>query len=183
MLIRPNCESVLRLLTNIGGDINIPDIFVKTSSFQEILKELPAVKLGFNCVGGDSAIEIARTLAPGGTRVTYGGMSKRPFTVPFDVITNNQISLKGFWMAKWHSENSEAAKNEMITNIANLIRNQELSFFYELHDFDDFHYALKKATEPFQFRKVVLNMDFPDRFKEHDSLDSEAYYHFEAPVV
>jgi trans-2-enoyl-CoA reductase len=29
-----------------------------------------------NCVGGAAAAEVARMLAPGGTLVTYGGMSK-----------------------------------------------------------------------------------------------------------
>lgn len=44
-----------------------------------------------------------------------------------------------------------------------------------MHDMDDFSYALQKCQEPFRFRKVVLNLDFPDRMAEHDALSDDAY--------
>ena len=180
---RPNCENVLRLLANLGGDINVPDSYVNSYGFNEIIKELPSCSLAFNCVGGEGATDIARVLSPGATLVTYGGMSKRPMTIPYDILTSKQLTLRGFWMAKWHAERSEVEKSEMISDIARMIRDQQLSFFYEMHDFDDFEYALKKATEPFRLRKVLLNMDYPDRMKEHDALNPEDYFKFEAPVV
>jgi trans-2-enoyl-CoA reductase len=179
---RPDCLDTLRLLTNLGGDINIPDTYLNTEGLREILKDLPPCKLAFNCVGGEESTNLVRSLATGATVVTYGGMSKKPFIVPLDLLTQRQISLKGFWMAKWNQEHTKEERSSMINEIADLIRNQHLTFFYEEHDFDDFDYALKQATEPFHFRKVVLNMDYPDRMAEHDKLSPDMYDVFKAPV-
>lgn len=81
----------------------------------------------------------------------------------------------------------------------------QLSFAFELFDFDDFSWALQKSQESFRYgeqtgvtmswpdvqcsmysnirraRKAILNMDYPDRMKEvrtQEELDT-----FEGPVV
>ena len=180
---RPDCDTALRLLTNLGGDVCVTDAYVNSNGFREILKDLPPVKLAFNCIGGEEATEMVRSLPSGATVVTYGGMSKKPFVVPFDLLTQRQLTLRGFWMAKWHEEHSKAERSAMIEDISKMIRAKQLTFFYEMHDFDDFQYALKQATEPFRFRKLVLYMDHPDRLKEHDALDERHYLKFQHPVV
>ena len=63
---------MLNILTNLGGTVNVTDEYLHTANFQEIAAELPPVKLALNCVGGESATDLARLLAPGGTLVTYG---------------------------------------------------------------------------------------------------------------
>ena len=180
---RPHCETELRLLTNLGGDVCVPDTYVNTHGFREILRDLPPCRLAFNCVGGDEATEMVRSLAAGATVVSYGGMSKKPFTVPYDLLLQRQIKMTGYWMAKWHESHSKAERNEMIENIATMIREKHLTFFYEMHDFDDFSHALKQAVEPFRLRKLVLYMDYPDRFKEHDTLEPDRYQQFEGSLL
>ena len=179
---RPHANKVLRLLSNLGGDVNVLDVQVNTPGFNEILADLPPCKLAFNCVGGENATDLARCLAPGATMVTYGGMSKRALTIPTDLLVYKQLKMKGFWIATSDEERGIAKKQEMITEIVDMIRNKQLSFFFEEHDFDDFNYALEKSMEQFQFRKVVLNLDYPDRLKEHDERNPEDYWVFEAPV-
>ena len=71
----------------------------------------------------------------------------------------------------------------MLHDIIAMIREKKLTFFFKVHDFDDFEYALKSAVEPFQFRKIILNLDYPDRFKEHDERDEKEYDLFSVPVV
>ena len=166
---RPIVDKELKLLTNLGGTVNVPDYYVNTPGFREILSDYPACKLALNCVGGEETTEMVRSLAPGATVVTYGGMSKRPFVVPFDLLTQKQLSLKGFWISKWNTEHTKEERSAMIDEVVKMIRNDQLSFFYELYDFDDFSYALQQASEPFKFRKVILQMDYPDRLAEHDS--------------
>lgn len=180
---RPETMKVNKLLTSLGGDVNITDDYLHSFAFQEILADLPPIKLAFNCVGGEAGTDLARCLASGGTMVTYGGMSKRPLKIPMDLLTSKQLQLRGFWMANWNTCHSMEEKRVMLDYIADLIRKQKLTFFFELHDFDDFHHALRVNSEPFNFRKVVLNLDYPDRFAEHDKLTPEDYWHFEAPVV
>ena len=67
----------------------------------------------------------------------------------------------------------------MLEDLAGWVREDQLSLFIEMHDFDDFSYALDKAQLPFRRRKVVLNMDHPDRLAEHDEMaktDMEKFY-------
>ena len=180
---RPEVLQMVRLLTNLGGNINITDTYLNSFAFKEILADLPPVKLAFNCVGGEAATDLARTLATGGTMVTYGGMSKRPLKIPFDLITYKQLNLKGFWMADWNATHSVEEKQPMLDHVTDLIRANKLSFFFEMHDFDDFHYAFEQNSEPYRLRKLVLNLDYPDRFEEHDKKTKDDYWHFEAPLV
>lgn len=180
---RPDADKLNKLLTNLGGDINISDEYLNSYGFKQILKDLPPIKLAFNCVGGDCATNIARSLGTRGTMVTYGGMSKRPLTIPFDLLTSKQLSLVGFWMAGWNSTHSLADKQPMIDYVTDLIVKEKLTFFFDMIDFDDFSYAMKVNSKPYNFRKVVLNLDFPDRFAVHDQKTADDYWHFEAPVV
>jgi trans-2-enoyl-CoA reductase len=180
---RPDLDKTLRLLTNLGGDINIPDTYLNSHAFSTLMADLPPCRLALNCVGGESATNLARSLAAGGTLVTYGGMSKRPLTLPIELIAYKQLNVKGFWMAKWYQDHSLEEKSKMIHDVLDMIRQKQLSFFFEMHDLDDFDHALKKATEPFNFRKVVLDIDYPDRLKEHDAKTDADYKIFETSVV
>jgi trans-2-enoyl-CoA reductase len=180
---RPEADKIIRLLDNLGGDINIQAGWLNSHQCKEMLKELPPIKLGFNCAGGDIVTDMCRVMGTGGTIVSYGGMSKRPIVVPEDVLAYKNLTLRGFWMTEWYRTHSADEKREMIDEIIELIRADKLQFNMVLHDFDDFGHALKIATEPFNFRKIVLNMNFPDRMVEHDARDESDYEIFQSPAV
>jgi trans-2-enoyl-CoA reductase len=172
---------VLRLLTNLGGDVNVFDTYLNSAAFNEIVKDLPPIRLALNCVGGEVATDLARVLAPGGTLVTYGGMSKEPLVMPYEMLAYKQLKLKGFWISHWYDRHTREEASHMLNAIATSVREKRLSFFFRMHDLDDFDYALAKATEPFHDRKVVLNLDHPDRLKEHDARDPSDYHVFDGP--
>lgn len=183
MLYRPDADTALRLLTNLGGDINILDTHSNSHYVREMLAELPGSKLALNCVGGESATNLLRMLGSGGTLVSYGNMAKQAFPIPSELVADKQLKLTGFWMNKWNESNSVEERTKMINEVAKMIAERKLSFFYEMHDLDDFYYALERSTEHFNFRKVVLNNDYPDRMKEHDERNSKEYEVFETGVV
>jgi len=180
---RPDADSTIRLLTNLGGDVNVTDLYVNAHGFNEILADLPPCKLALNCVGGDVVTEMSRVLAPNGTLVTYGGMSKRPLVVPMDVLAYKQLKLKGFWISEWYASHPLIERATMIADIAHLIRSKQLALFHEMHDFDDFDWALSRSLESYALRKVVLNIQVPDRLKEHDAIPAKEYEVFETTVV
>lgn len=180
---RPDVEGTLRLLTNLGGDINVPDTFVNSHEFRSILADIPPVSLGLNCVGGDLVAHMARSMGEGATIVTYGGMSKRPVILPFDLVAYKRIQLKGFWVSQWYKTHSRQERITMLEDIASLMRSQQLTSFYEMHDLDDFSHALSAHLEPFKLRKVVLNLHPPDRLQEHDARPETDYEVFETTVV
>lgn len=177
---RPHAEETLRLLDNLGGTVNVLDTWVNTSGFQEMCRDLPPIALALNGVGGPSATELVRALAPGGTMVTYGGMSKKPMEVPTDLVKDRGLKLEGFWVSQWHEQATAAERTAMLNDISNMIMEDKLSFFFEMHDFDDFSHALTSSMDSFRLRKTVLNMDFGCRLAEHDALPAEAFKRFDA---
>ena len=154
-------------------------MYINTPDFNEIIADLPPIKLGFNCIGGEGVAQMARIMGNNGTIVTYGGMSKKPISIPPEILAYKNLSLRGFWISQWNATHSDEERSAMLNDIAGMIRDEKLSYFLEMHDFDDFDHALKNHLEPFKFRRVVLNIDHPDRMKEHDALSEDAYEHFD----
>ena len=178
---RPKAKELLKVLSDLGGDINITDDDLNTPAFRKILASLPPCKLALNCVGGSATTEMIRCLEPGGTVVTYGGMSKKPLTVPVDVLTYRQLKLRGFWMAEWYETNGPLEKAKMMESIVNMVRLKQLSHFYETYKFQDFDAALSRSLEPFRFRKVVLSFDHSDSLLQHNVEKEEILKAFEGP--
>lgn len=102
---RPDVFNELRLLDNLGGAINIPSDYVNSPGFRDILADLDgSLKVAFNAVGGESATDLARCLSYGGTMVTYGGMAKRPVTIPQELLNYKGLRMEGFWITEWVSK-------------------------------------------------------------------------------
>jgi mitochondrial enoyl-[acyl-carrier protein] reductase / trans-2-enoyl-CoA reductase len=177
---RPRAGKMLKLLSDLGGDVNVFEEQVNTPAFHATLSKYPPCKLGFNCIGGDATTNMIRCLAPGGTVVTYGGMSKRALTVPVDVLTAKQLKLEGFWMAKWYEENGAVEKGKMIEEIINTVRRKELTFFHDLHDFKDFSAALHKSQEEYSFKKIILDFGLLPTDHSHDERSILLLKDFEA---
>ena len=55
---------------------------LRSPETRAVLKSLPPVILALNGVGGSSSASLASMLTHGGTMVTYGGMSRKPVSVP-----------------------------------------------------------------------------------------------------
>ena len=180
---QPDAENAARLVSNLGGDVVVSDVDVNTSVFREILADLPPCRLALNSVGGEVAVETLRSLAVGGTLVTYGGAAKEPSAFPVDLLAYKNLSLKGFWLPAWYEAHGTDAAATMLNELAVLVRAKKLTQFYEMHDFDDFNHALRRAEDPFKSREILLKIDFPDRFKEHDAKSEKDYEVFETSVL
>jgi mitochondrial enoyl-[acyl-carrier protein] reductase / trans-2-enoyl-CoA reductase len=177
---RPRAGKMLKLLSDLGGDVNVFDEQVNTPAFHATLSKYPPCKLAFNCIGGDATTNMIRCLAPGGKVITYGGMSKRALTVPVDVLTAKQLKLEGFWMAKWYEENGAVEKGKMIEEIIDMVRRKELTFFHDLHDFKDFSVALRKSQEEYSFKKIILDFGLLPTDHSHDDRSILLLKDFEA---
>ncbi|XP_046812913.1 enoyl-[acyl-carrier-protein] reductase, mitochondrial-like isoform X1 [Vespa crabro] len=108
---RPNLQELKNLLMCMGADEVLTENEIRTTQIFKN-KKLPQPKLALNCVCGQSATEIMRHLAHGGTMVTYGGMSREPVTVPASIFIFKNISLQGFWMTAWTKANMESKKRQ-----------------------------------------------------------------------
>ncbi|KAI1116720.1 hypothetical protein F5Y14DRAFT_448877 [Nemania sp. NC0429] len=79
------------------------------------------VRLGLNCVGGQSAQAVAASLGTGGTMVTYGGMSRRPVSLPTGLLIFKDVRFVGFWLSRWADANPDA-KARTVAEILDLAR-------------------------------------------------------------
>ncbi len=75
------------------------------------------VRLALNAVGGDSALRLANALAPGGTLVTYGAMSRQPLRIPNGLIIFKDLRWRGFWISQWYREADREAQAGMFAQL------------------------------------------------------------------
>ena len=81
--------------------------------------------------------------------VTYGGMSKRPVTVPTSAFIFKELSLRGFWLQKWLSTEKAVESRRMIDKLLGLVHEGKLKYNMELAPFSDFNTSLDKALGKF----------------------------------
>jgi trans-2-enoyl-CoA reductase len=78
------------------------------------------VRLALNAVGGASALRLANALAPGGTMVTYGAMSRRPLELPNGLLIFKDLHIRGFWLTRWFRQAGAAARGAMFHELIQL---------------------------------------------------------------
>lgn len=112
---RPNKDEVIQELKNYGADIVLTEEEVgNIEVISPILKELGKPKLFLNCVGGKNAINCQRTLDHGGYSVTYGAMSKQPFSLSAASLIFKDHKYVGFWVSRWYKEREKSGRFEEI---------------------------------------------------------------------
>ncbi len=90
--------------------------------------EGPAPKLALDCVTGEAATAALKALAPGGTLVVYGAMSKQPLTVPPGSLIFKDIRIRGFWLTGGYAKMKEGlkAKEALVDRVCALFRQRAL---------------------------------------------------------
>lgn len=80
------------------------------------------IHLALNAVGGDSAVRLAKALAPGGTIVTYGAMSRQPLRIPNGLLIFKDLRWRGFWVSQWYRGASREAGAAMFAELFDLVQ-------------------------------------------------------------
>ncbi|MEO8523409.1 MAG: zinc-dependent alcohol dehydrogenase family protein [Caldimonas sp.] len=116
------------------------------------------VRLGIDAVAGAATGVLARTVAEGGTVVTYGLLSGEPCAVDARDVVFRDIRLRGFWLAR--CLNAEpAAMKAMYAELVHLVGEGHLrvpvAAVYELADIGA---ALRHAQQPGRGGKVMLRI-------------------------
>lgn len=157
---RTDYDNLVERLKSYGAYIVVGDDYLRTAEFRKLISDLPKPKLALNCVGGPSATELIRLLAPGGLMVTYGGMSLQPVTVPTSSLIFNDVTLKGFWMSRWYEQHGDQEKKNLINELIKIVKSEKLRLWTERHPFASFNAALARAINTSsRDRKVLLSFE------------------------
>jgi trans-2-enoyl-CoA reductase len=142
---RPELVAELQAL---GGDIVVTD--EKPLSKQI---NVPA-KLGLNAVGGESARQVARSLAPHGTLVTYGAMSRQPVTVENGLLIFKDIRFRGFWISDWYRQ----ARREEIAQMLRECEPFAAAPVEKTYPLEQVAEAIRHAKQEKRAGKILLTM-------------------------
>jgi trans-2-enoyl-CoA reductase len=94
-------QELIEELRAEGGDV----VLVDSENLREEVKSVTGgapIRLGLNEVGGESALRLANTLAPGSTMVTFGAMSLQPLKIPNGLLIFKDLRFRGIWINKWY---------------------------------------------------------------------------------
>ena len=158
---RLNIEELRSSLMSLGADHVITEKFSASSEMKTFLQSFASLpKLGLNGVGGKSAAEVFRSLKNRGTLVTYGGMSRKPFTFSTGSIIFKELQAFGYWNSQWNSRNKDTlVKQQMIDELCDLMRSEKLVFPpTEMYPLTDYRKAVSSAKEEFKSCKIAFKM-------------------------
>ena len=104
-----------------GGDVVLVDGENLRDQVRDATSSAP-IRLGLNAVGGDGALRLANTLAPGSTMVTFGAMSLQPLKIPNGLLIFKDLRLRGIWINKWYDNASAAERAEAFQPLFDMAR-------------------------------------------------------------
>ncbi len=116
------------------------------------------IKLGLNCVGGESATRLAGLLSQGGTMVTYGAMSRKAIVIPNALLIFKEIKFAGFWLTRWLKQSSHETRRAMFAELAGLAIGGVLKTPIDVvYPASDVAKAVLRASENNRDGKVLLD--------------------------
>jgi NADPH:quinone reductase-like Zn-dependent oxidoreductase len=79
------------------------------------------IRLGIDAVGGHATGRLAECLGEGGTLVNYGLMSGEPCVVSPKAFVFRDVTLRGFWLARWFRTASRDDQRALYGELTRLI--------------------------------------------------------------
>jgi len=153
---RPHFKETVEFCKSLGADIVIPDGYVRTPAFRELISDLPAPKLALNAIGGQSATDMSRLVCEGGTMVTYGGMSRKPVVTGTGSLIFKDLKMRGFWLSKWTANASEEDQQAMLDDIQELVATGRLRWDIQVGDFEDIISSIANPRSQYTMGKMVF---------------------------
>ncbi|KAJ6262820.1 Zeta-crystallin [Drechslerella dactyloides] len=161
---RPGIDELKTELKALGGTEVLTEEEARDKGRIADLTGGRPIKLALNCVGGESATNLARTLGHGGHLVTYGAMAKRPLTLPAGLLIFKDIHSHGFWISAW-SDRNPGAKSEMIVELLEWMRQgefrdlpYEVTTWSDSTEVDTLLNAVRKGISEFAGKKGIFVM-------------------------
>ena len=155
MVRRPELVDELKA---IGADV----VVTEEADLRKEVKSLcggKKPKLALNAVGGPSALNVANSLAAGGTMVTFGAMSKQPLKIPNGLLIFQNMKFRGFWLKRWRENATHAEQLSTYANLAAHLKTGILSTpVHKIFPLGDVVEAVAEASQEMRAGKVLLDL-------------------------
>ena len=118
------------------------------------------IRLALNAVGGDNALQVAKTLASDATMVTYGAMSLQPLKIPNGMLIFKNLRFTGFWVNKWYDAASPQQRAETFAPLFEMAKRGLLRTPVEkIYSLGEATAAVAHAMREKRGGKVVFDLD------------------------
>ncbi len=142
-----------------GGDVVLLDNDELREAAAAATERAP-IRLGLNAVGGESALRLAKIVAPEAVIVTFGAMSLKPLTMPNGLLIFKNLRFTGFWVNKWYEQASAAEREDTFSRLFDFARRgllqTKIERTYRLSEFSE---AIARAGEGKREGKILFAFD------------------------
>ena len=116
-----------------------------------------AVRLGIDAIGGEASLQLSNCIAEGGTVVNYGLLSGKPCMIAADQLVFRDVSLKGFWLARWFQTATPAEIQEVYGRLIAMIAAGKIKVpVAATYPLGEIKAALRHAAQEARGGKVLL---------------------------
>ena len=145
-------------LKAIGADV----VVTEESDLRKEVKSLcggKKPKLALNAVGGASGLNVANSLAAGGTMVTFGAMSKQSLKIPNGLLIFQNLKFCGFWLKRWREKAPQELLQSTYAQLAAHLKAGTLSTpVHKVFPLSDVVNAVAEASLEMRAGKVLLDL-------------------------
>ena len=113
-------ESAVAGVEALGADVVLVDGEDLAARVKAVTHDA-SIKLGVDSVGGSATLRLAACLGEGGIVVNYGALSGDACKVSPRELVFRDITLKGFWLARWFRITPAAQHHALLAELAGLI--------------------------------------------------------------
>ncbi|MGI8956923.1 MAG: MDR family NADPH-dependent oxidoreductase [Chthoniobacterales bacterium] len=151
-------EELIDELRAAGGDV----VLLDNDELRDAVAaatEKAVIRLALNAVGGESALRLAKIVAPEATIVTFGAMGLQPLRIPNGLLIFKNLHFTGFWVNKWYERASAEERRATFAPLIDLTRRGLLETKVErAYSLGDFREAVARAGEGKRAGKIVFRM-------------------------
>ena len=149
-------DSVVADVKALGGDV----VLVDGGGLAKRVADATggaAIGLAIDAVGGNSTDNLAMCLTDGGTLVNYGMMSGEPCVISPSTFVFRDLTLRGFWLARWFRKATPARQMQVFAEVAKLIGEGKLhTRIHATFDVDQIKEAVAAAAQGERAGKILI---------------------------
>lgn len=117
------------------------------------------IQLGLNATGGPILRSLIRCLSPAATLVTYGAMSREPFTIGNGLLIFKDIRVRGFWISNWYRTANQVAVRQLFAALTPMLKSGVLNSPVEkTYPFHQWQQAVAHASQESRNGKILFNI-------------------------